>query len=109
LLEIRPEVFRFALMTVPHADDSPGGPSRCPDEHHQTGIEPAGRDISGFAVVEAIVGPCKVQPGENFPSSAHVQAPLLQRLQSLRLVTGNAHLLTVATFNRAVNYQRDLR
>jgi hypothetical protein len=45
-----------------------------------------------------------VQPGENFPGSAHIQVSLLQRLQSLRLVTGNAHLLNVATFNRAVKY-----
>jgi len=109
LLEMRPEVFRFALMTVPHADDSPGGASRCPNEHNQTGIQPTGRDVSGFAVIDAIVDPRKVQPGENFPSSAHVQASLLQRLQSPRLVSGNAHLLNVATLNRAVKYQRDLR
>jgi hypothetical protein len=33
--EVRTEPFRFALMTMPHADDAPGRTARCPDEHNQ--------------------------------------------------------------------------
>jgi hypothetical protein len=33
--EMRTEPFRFALMTMPHADDAPGRTARCPDEHDQ--------------------------------------------------------------------------
>jgi len=47
-----------------------------------------------------------MQPGEHFRSAAQVQAPLLQRLQPLRWVTGNAHRLTVATVNRFVKSRR---
>ena len=34
--EVRTEPFRFALMTMPHADDAPGRTARCPDEHDQS-------------------------------------------------------------------------
>jgi len=34
--EVRTEPFRFALMTMPHADDAPGRTARCPGEHDQT-------------------------------------------------------------------------
>jgi hypothetical protein len=47
-----------------------------------------------------------MQAGEHFPSAAHVQAPLLQRLQPLRWITGNPHRLTVATFNCFVKSRR---
>ena len=32
--EVRPELFRFALMTMPHADNASGKSSRSPDEHN---------------------------------------------------------------------------
>ena len=35
-IEVRTEPFRFALMTMPHADDAPGRTARCPDEHNQS-------------------------------------------------------------------------
>jgi hypothetical protein len=35
-VEVRPEPFRFSLMTMPHADDAPGRTARRPDEHDQS-------------------------------------------------------------------------
>ena len=57
-------------------------------------------------MIEAIVDSREMQPDEHFPSAAHVQGLLLQRLQPLRWVTGNAHRLTVATFNGFVKSRR---
>ena len=44
-----------------------------------------------------------MKPGEHFPDTTHVETLLLQRLETLRWVACDAHRLTVATFNRAVN------
>jgi hypothetical protein len=97
LLEVRTEPFRFALMAMPLADDPAGRPPRRPDEHHQARVKPPGRDVTALAVIVAIVGARQMQSGEHFPGPTHVQSPLVQRLQPLCGVTGDAHLFTVAT------------
>lgn len=102
-LEVRTELFRFALMTVPHADNPACGSSRRPHEHLQSSIEPSCRNVTGLSVIEAIIDPREMKPGEHFPDTTHVETPLLQRLETLRWVACDAHRLTVATFNRAVN------
>ena len=89
--EVRTEPFRFTLMTMPHADDPPSGPTRRPNEHHQSRIKPACRDVAGLTVIETIIDPCQMKPGEYLPRTAHVQAPLMQRLKPLCWVTGDAH------------------
>ena len=100
--EMRTESLRFALMTMPHADDPAGGPTRCPNEHHQSRIKPPCRDVTRLSVIETIIDSREMQPSEHFPGTAHVQAPHLQRLKPLGWVARDTHWLNVATFNHAV-------
>jgi hypothetical protein len=68
--EVLTERFRFALMAVPHANDSPGS-----------------------AVVKAIIYAGEVIPGKDLFGPAHIEPPLLQRALTLRGIAGDAHEL----------------
>jgi hypothetical protein len=78
------EPFRFALMTVPHTNDPPSGPTWCPDKHNQPRVEPTHGDVSWLSVVEPIIHAGQVKSREDFLCSAHVQPPGQQRAVPLR-------------------------
>jgi len=102
--EVRPEPFRFALMTMPHADDAPGRTSWRPDKHDQSRIEHPDRHKSRLTVVEAVIDAREVNAREDLLRPAHVETPLCQRALPLRRVTGDAHGLNVATIIQGVNF-----
>jgi hypothetical protein len=87
---MRPEPFRFTLMTVPHADHSAGRSSRRPYTHDKSRIQLTSRNVAGFAEIEPVVNPGQVEPGKNVAGAAHVQSPLAQRLWPLCRIAGYA-------------------
>jgi hypothetical protein len=92
LRKVRAEQFRFTIMTVPHADDSPGHTSRSPDEHHQPRIEPSNCYEPGPTIVVAIIGSRKVESREDPSGPAHIETPLLKRALPLQRIAGDAHI-----------------
>jgi len=101
--EIGLELFRFALMAMPHTDDASCDAARRPGEHDKPRIEPACCDEARLVVVLAIICTREVRPGKDFLCSAHVQTAFLQRPFAFCRVAGDPHGLTVATINGAVN------
>src|SRR5579875_2546283 len=73
------ELFRFALMAMPHTDDASCGAARRPCEHDKPGIDPPRRDEARLAVVLPIICASEVRPGKDFLCSSHVQTTFLQR------------------------------
>jgi hypothetical protein len=86
-----PEPFRFAFMTMPHADDAPRLATGRPDKDHQPGIHPPCGDVPQLAIVQAIVDACQMQPGKHIRRAAHIKAALAQDLLTLCGVAGYAH------------------
>lgn len=61
------------------------------------------------AIVKTVVWARQVQASKNLSGPAHVQVPRFQRAQALGWIAGDAHELSVATFNVRVKTQRQLR
>jgi len=61
LAEVRPEPFRFAFMTVSHADDASGRPAGSPDKNDASSVEPTNRHETRLAAVAPIVNACEVK------------------------------------------------
>src|SRR5579862_5863816 len=95
--EVRPEPFRFALMTMPHANDPSGRPSRRPNEHDEPRVQPADGNESGFPIVEPVIHPGEVESRKDLLRPAHVETPFPQRALPLLRVASYAHPLSVAT------------
>ena len=74
---------------MPHTNDSPSGPPCRPDEHYQPRIEPTDGDVSWLSVIESIVNPGQMEPGEDFLGSAHIETPLEQRTLPLYRIAGS--------------------
>jgi hypothetical protein len=102
LEEVRTEPFRFALMTVPHTNDPPGGPTRCPDKYNQPQVKPTHSDVSWLSIIAPIINAGQVKSRKDFLGSAHVQPPRQQRVLPFPGVASNAHALIVATVNAGV-------
>ena len=94
---------------MPHADDAPGRPARCPDEHDQPRLKHPDRHEPGLTVIEAVIDAREMNAREDLLRPAHVETPLGQRARPLSRVTGDAHVLTVATLIPGVNLLCDKR
>jgi len=90
-------------MAMPHADDAPRFAARRPDQYHQPLIQPPRADESWLSIVLPIINAGQMQPGKDFLGSSQVEPALAHRPLPLGAIAGNAHVLSVATFNRAVN------
>jgi hypothetical protein len=88
---------------MPHIDNASGRTPGCPHKHDYFGIEPARSDEPRLTIVKTVVWARQVQASKNLFDPAHVQAPRLQRVQALGWIAGDAHGLSVATFNARVN------
>jgi len=53
-------------MAVPHADDAPCNPARCPCEYDKTRIKPTDCNEAGLAVILAVVYAGEVWSGKGF-------------------------------------------
>ena len=92
--EVRPEPFRFAFMTVSHADDASGRPAGSPDKNDESSVEPTNRHETRLAVVAPIVNACEVKARKDLACTAHVGFPVLQRLGTFRRIAGDAQELS---------------
>jgi hypothetical protein len=105
--EMRPEFFRFALMTVPHADNASGLAAGRPDKIHQPRIQPTDSDVPRLAIVEAVVRAGQVGTREDFRRSAHIKAAIPQGVLALCGIAGDTHGITVATIKGSVKCYAD--
>ena len=76
LAEVRPEPFRFALMTMSHADDASGRSPRSPDKDDESGLEPTHRNEARLTVIFAIVNASEVEPRKHFVGATHIETPI---------------------------------
>jgi hypothetical protein len=91
------EFFRFAFMTVPHADDASCNAAWRPCENYKPRIEPTNGNESRLAVVFAVIRAGEMRSGKNLSSANQIQSALLQGPIALLGIAGDSHGLIVAT------------
>jgi hypothetical protein len=90
-LEVRAELFRFTLMTMPHADDAPSATPRGPSEYDKPIVEPPSGDEARLAIILTIVRASEVGAFKDLSSSLQVEATLIKRLLPLRRIACDSH------------------
>ncbi len=75
--EERPDFLRFALMTMPHADDASGCAARSPDEYDEPRIQPADCNVARLAIIPPVIFPGQVRSGKDLLGPAHIETPLI--------------------------------
>ena len=103
--KVRGELFCFAFMAMPHADDAPCGTAGCPCENDKSRIEPASTDEARLAVVLTVIYASEVRPSKHFVCAQHVQAAFVQSPFALRRVACDSHAINVATKTSCVKYE----
>lgn len=97
------DFFRFAFMTVPYANYSPGDSARSPGKDDETLIKPPDSYTARLAVVVALIWPREMRASKDFLCTKHVEPSREQGPLSLGPIARDAHVIIVATLNKRVN------
>ena len=76
----------FSVICFPHADDAAHLVARCPNQHHQTGIQVANGDESFFLVFKSFIATSEINALKHLGGSRKIQSALAQCLIAFILV-----------------------
>ncbi len=88
---------------MPHTDYPPSDSAWSPGKNDEPLIEPPDGYETWLTVVLTLVSSREVRTRKNLPGASHVKSTRMQRLLSFPTITGDAHIIIVATLKGGVN------